>query len=198
MLDLFVAMAESDCEQLRSGWLTQPANAISCLAFVAVGSWVLLGVRQDRAGRGGLIAGGIALIGTGLGSLAYHGPQPGWAHLAHDGSALVLAVVVVGRTIWQLVSPTTRSQVLGTLKSVLPWAALALSAYVAGRSGSPLCRPATIWQPHAAWHVLCAVTIGAVLRMRSEGRRVEAPAARVRPAPRDAPSGGSGVSRRWR
>ena len=164
-------MAESDCEQLGSAWLAQPANAVSCLAFVAVGSWLLLFVRHGRAGRGGLIAGGVALVGTGLGSFAYHGPQPDWAHLAHDGSALALAVVVVGRMTCQLVALSTRSQAVSAVKSVLPWAALAITAYVAGRSGSPLCHPATIWQPHAAWHVLCAVTIGIAVR------RVEEPAA---------------------
>ena len=35
-----------------------------------------------------------------------------------------------------------------------------LVAYVAGRSGSSLCHPASLLQPHAAWHVLSAVGLG--------------------------------------
>lgn len=164
MVDVVLALAESDCEQLRAGWLAQPANTVSTLAFAVVGAWLLLGSRWVSAGRGTLIAGGVAMVGAGVGSLAYHGPQPGWAHLVHDGSALALAGLLAGRTVRLLVMPGTRRVVLAAWRSAAPWIALAGLAYVAGRSGSPLCRPASIWQPHAAWHILSAVAIGAVLR----------------------------------
>ncbi len=162
MVDVVLALAESDCEQLRAGWLAQPANAVTTLTFAVVGAWLLL--RSRGAGRGALIVGGVAMVGAGVGSLAYHGPQPGWAHLVHDGSALALAGLLAGRTVWLLVMPGTRRMVLTAWRSAAPWVALAGLAYVAGRSGSPLCRPASIWQPHAAWHILSAVTIGAVLQ----------------------------------
>jgi hypothetical protein len=38
--------------------------------------------------------------------------------------------------------------------------ALGLAAYAAGRSGSPLCRPDSLWQYHGAWHVLSAAAAG--------------------------------------
>jgi hypothetical protein len=174
MVDVvLVALAESDCERWHAGWLAQPVNAVSSLAFVVVGAWLLLGARRVSAGRAGLIAGGVAMVGTGVGSLAYHGPQPGWAHVAHDGSALTLALLVAGRTIWQLVMPGTRRLALGAWRSVLPWAALAVTTYVAGRRGSPLCHPASMLQPHAVWHVLCAVTIGGLFAPSLRRHRIE-------------------------
>src|SRR5207302_1354093 len=81
MVDIALALGGSDCERLRSGWLAQPANAVS-------------------------------------------GP-----------------VYAAGR-------------------ASAAWMAPALVAYVAGRSGSSLCRPASLLQPHAAWHVLSAVGLG--------------------------------------
>jgi hypothetical protein len=163
MVVVMLALAEADCERLHSGWLAQPANAVSTLAFVMIGSWLLLGSRRAGAGRGALIAGGVAMIGAGVGSLAYHGPQPGWADLLHGGSVVAMALLIAGRTIGLLVAAATRRVIISAWKSAIPWVALALAAYVAGRSGSPLCHPATIWQPHAAWHLLSAVAIGTVL-----------------------------------
>jgi hypothetical protein len=104
-----------------------------------------------------------------VGSLAYHGLQPGWADVVHDSSVVALALLIAGRTIGLLVGPGTRKLIMAAWRSAVPWIALAAGAYVAGRSGSPLCHPATIWQPHAAWHVFSAVSIGAVL-WRSAGR----------------------------
>ncbi|MGH9011666.1 MAG: hypothetical protein ACRDYF_17745, partial [Acidimicrobiia bacterium] len=98
MLDLLVAMAESDCEQLRSGWLAQPANALSSAAFAVVGCWMLWRSRGSRARRGSLLVGSLAMVGTGIGSFAYHGPQPSWAHLVHDGSTLALVALIAGAT----------------------------------------------------------------------------------------------------
>ena len=37
---------------------------------------------------------------------------------------------------------------------------LGLVAYAAGRSGSPLCRPDSLWQYHGAWHVLSGAAAG--------------------------------------
>ncbi len=35
----------------------------------------------------------------------------------------------------------------------------ALAAHVLGRSDSPLCRPRSLLQPHAAWHALSALAL---------------------------------------
>jgi hypothetical protein len=48
--------------------------------------------------------------------------------------------------------------------------ALGLVAYTAGRSGSPLCRPDSLWQYHGAWHVLSAVAAGWAARALAPDR----------------------------
>lgn len=47
--------------------------------------------------------------------------------------------------------------------------AAGLGLHTAGRTGRPLCRPDTLLQPHAAWHVLSAAALW--LRVRPRGRR---------------------------
>jgi hypothetical protein len=169
ILPVLAALAESDCERLQSGLLAQPVNALSSLAYVAVGLWLL---RRSR-GQGTLVAVGIAMLGAGQGSFAYHGPQPGWAHVVHDGSALILVALIAGATVWHTARASTRRLVFNAWKAAAPWTVLAVAAYVAGRSGSPWCRPSSIWQPHAAWHVLSALGLGAAAALvsRPAGRR---------------------------
>lgn len=41
-------------------------------------------------------------------------------------------------------------------------AGVAVAAYLIGRTGSPLCRPDGLLQPHGLWHLLTAVAIGLV------------------------------------
>jgi hypothetical protein len=45
-------------------------------------------------------------------------------------------------------------------RAAAAWTAPALAVYWAGRTGSPLCRPASMFQPHAAWHALSAIALG--------------------------------------
>lgn len=163
-----VALAASDCERLRAGWLAQPANAVSSVAFLAMGIW-LLGVwrRGDGHRRGPLVAGGLAMIGAGLGSFAYHGPQPSWAGPAHDGAVVVLAVIVAAETIRLLARTSTRAVVAAAWRAALPWLGVAGLAYVAGSSRSTLCRPSSLWQPHGVWHLAAAVGLGILLRLCS-------------------------------
>ena len=47
--------------------------------------------------------------------------------------------------------------------------ALGLAAYAAGRSGSPLRRPDSLWQYHGAWHVLSAAAAGWAARAMAPG-----------------------------
>jgi hypothetical protein len=160
---LVLALAGSDCERLRSGWLAQPANAVSSLAYLTIGVWLLWRGRRAGAHRSGLVAGGVAMVGVGVGSFAYHGPQPGWAHLAHDASAAWLTLVVIGQIGWRLAKAGDRRLAVAGLKAPAVCLGVALLAYVAGRTGSSLCHPAALWQPHAGWHVLSAVGAGSAL-----------------------------------
>jgi len=160
MVDIALALGGSDCERLRSGWLAQPANAVTSLVYVAVGLGLLWRSGRPAVRRGAVRAGALGLVAVGVGSIAYHGPQPGWAVLAHDGSIVGLALVIAGN-IWVLSrSSVPAGPVYAAGRASAAWMAPALVAYVAGRSGSSLCRPASLLQPHAAWHVLSAVGLG--------------------------------------
>lgn len=143
----------SDCERIVGGALAQPVLTVTSLAYVAVGVavlWWAVRVRTPLAA-----AAGLALAAVGAGSFVFHGPQPSWAGLAHDLPIVAVGVVYAAG----LVLSGRRHRWSG-------WAApagvfaLGLAAYAAGRSGSPLCRPDSLWQYHGAWHVLSAVAAG--------------------------------------
>ena len=173
-LPVLVALGGGDCEAIRSGWLAQPANATSSLAFVAAGGWLLVRAAAPGANRVSLVSAGTALSGVGLASVAYHGPQPAWAEAVHDGTIVGLAVVMAGHGVWWLTRRCGRSQGPGPGGGRW-WAAAGacgaagLAAYVAGRTGGPLCRPESLWQPHAAWHLLVAAALAAAVMAAGEG-----------------------------
>lgn len=60
-------------------WLS--ADAVTSLAFVLAGFAIASG---DRTEPGRRITYGVLVAATGVGSVIQHGPDPGWADLAHD------------------------------------------------------------------------------------------------------------------
>jgi hypothetical protein len=86
------ALGAGDCEAWREdGWLGQPTNAVTSLAYVAAGAWLLARSRHARPGerwRAG--AYGAALAVSGVGSVAYHGWGGRVAHWLHDVSLVAL------------------------------------------------------------------------------------------------------------
>lgn len=164
MVEVVGLMGGADCEGLRPGILAQPANAVSSLAYVAVGLWLLRRGRPAARGRLARLAGAGAFMAVGLGSLAYHGPQPDWADLAHDGSIAWLVVVLVAHAHGVLTRPGVGRGGVGELVAAWTpaaiWMVPAAVAYLAGRTGSSLCDPSSLWQPHAVWHALSAVALG--------------------------------------
>jgi hypothetical protein len=138
-----LALGGSDCEALRDGWLGQPVNTLSSLAYAMAGAYVLR--------RGGPRASGLALVAVGVGSVLYHGPMPSGAELAHNGSIVALAATVPlawrrGSLRW----PPTAALVTG---------GVAIVVNLLTRTGAPLCRPGSLLQGHAAWHILTATAI---------------------------------------
>jgi hypothetical protein len=156
-------IGQSDCERVAGTFLAQPVLAITSLAYVTAGVAVLCCTMR---GRGALpLAAGVVLIAVGVGSFVYHGPQPPWAGPAHDWPIIALCAVCVAG-----LSRSVRSQWrLWTAAAGI--FAVALVVYAAGRSGSPLCRPDSLWQFHGAWHVLTAVA--AAFAALAMGRRRE-------------------------
>jgi len=153
----------SDCERIGGGALAQPVLAVSSLTYVAVGAAVLWWALRKRAALAA--AAGVALMAVGFGSFAFHGPQPSWAGLAHDWPMIaVAAVYVVGfARSWRRQTRSVWAVATGVF-------ALGLVAYVAGRSGSPLCRPDSVWQYHGAWHVVSAAAAGWAARAMAPAR----------------------------
>ena len=155
---MILALAASDCERIRAGWFAQPANTVSSAAFAIAGCWLLSRARSSAA-PAVVVRAAAAMIGVGLGSFAYHGPQPGWADPMHSWTVFALAIVLAVETIRLLAAGPVRGTVLAW-KGAAAWMAAALVAYVMGRTGSSWCRPDTLWQPHAVWHVLSAAGLG--------------------------------------
>lgn len=165
----------SDCEQISGGWLAQPVNAVSSLAFVPAGAWVLSRARGLVGRRRWEMVGiGAALVANGVGSFAFHGPQPSWAEPAHDGPIVVVIALLAANEaalVLERRAGTARAEhpPRGRAGSVaLGAGAAALVAYGLGRTGSPACRPESLWQWHAVWHGLIAVALAAVAAARIE------------------------------
>ncbi|HEY8547728.1 MAG TPA: hypothetical protein VIL36_21845 [Acidimicrobiales bacterium] len=139
-----LALGASDCEALRGGWLGQPVNALSSLAYVAAG------VEVWRRGGPAPVAGALAAVG--VGSALYHGPMPPGAEALHDGSIVALgAALAVAGLRGRLDRPATFT----------PWllGGVAVTLNLLTRTGAPLCRPHSLLQGHAAWHVLTAAAV---------------------------------------
>jgi hypothetical protein len=149
----------SDCERIRDGWLAQPVNALTSLAFVGAAGVVLThtwGPARDRRGEVLTYSTMLALVGAG--SVAFHGPQPPGARAMHDvpiplllGLALGTPLVRRGRGRTPLPGWSRRQG--ATLAGTAVAAGL---AYAGGRTGAPTCDPDSPLQLHGVWHVLCA------------------------------------------
>jgi heme A synthase len=168
-------MGASDCERIGQGLLAQPVNALTSLAFVVAGLWIVYRALGSPKGRARMVLFGTAVVSVGVGSVLYHGPQPAAAQFMHDGT---IAIVVTGVAALEL----TRSR-RGIQRDrdgyLLALAALLLGAvaFTLGRTNSPLCSPGAVPQLHGLWHVLAALALGAYAR-------AERSAIRPRAAPR--------------
>ncbi|MGE2691398.1 hypothetical protein [Mycolicibacterium pulveris] len=159
-MHIFTARAtlgHTDCERVAGVALAQPVLAVTSLAYVVVGMVVLWWAMRTTAMLAALT--GLAAVTVGLGSFAYHGPQPPWAQTAHDWPIVALVVICAAGVARSRLR--VRRSLWATAAGVF---ALGLLAYAAGRSGSPLCRPDSLWQFHGAWHVLSAVAVGVAAR----------------------------------
>jgi hypothetical protein len=164
-------MGATDCERIGTGWLAQPANAVSSLAYVAVGGWLLRRAVEQGAERGLFVTTGTALAAVGLGSAGFHGPQPSWAGPAHDAAIAGLVVALGGHAVWRLARKRGRRAAAAAARTwgvAAACGAVGVAAYVTGRTGGLLCRPESLWQPHAVWHVISALGLGAAVLALAE------------------------------
>lgn len=147
-------VADSDCERIRDGFITQPANTVSSLAFIlaAIPIW-----RTSRSLGWKLVA--LALAFEGVGSVAYHGPGGKLSKAVHDIGILGLlaAFAAVLRDDRRALQPTPVAATLG---------ASAAALHVLSRTGGPLCSCNSKVQGHAIFHVLAAAATVAAAKRR--------------------------------
>lgn len=219
-----------DCERIVSGFLGQPANTVSSLAFLVSAAFiVIVALRRDRTTRAVLLVLALAVAANAVGSFARHGPDPSWAQWAHDAAimavlllvavhalgrrrgwrptveigayALGLAAVGLGLAVIHGASdpfagtlaagavvgeiatvsgdrrtPPPGAPRNGAVARAIGFAAIALGgvAFLLGQTGSPFCRPDSMFQWHALWHVLVAVSLVAYAYALSVRPRVPA------------------------
>jgi hypothetical protein len=197
----------ADCEQVRSGLLGQPANAVSAAGYLVAGGWLLVWVCRRRAAPHRYRWFAAAVAANGVGSGLYHGPGwpgSGWCHdvaavavpvfVAVDGlggirgwddraitrvgltataAAAAAALLPLGTEIAMATAVT--AAVLAEAMAARRWSgggrggrivvavalAAGVTAYLLGRTGGPLCRPDSVFQPHALWHLLTATAMAA-------------------------------------
>src|SRR3954453_20598979 len=139
-------VAVSDCERVRPGFIAQPVNTLSSLAYCAAGVWILV------TGSGGKrrSALGIAALAAGVGSVAYHGPGGRGGKWVHDITASALGSAVTSAVMSRNMSGGRRAGTIACMGA-------AAAVHASSRTEGPLCRPDSVLQGHALWHVLSAV-----------------------------------------
>lgn len=90
-MPLVPAPLSLECEALVDGFLSQPANTITSLAFVVAGIAIARSSRVVRPARFTFAA---LVVATGVGSTIEHGPNPPWADLAHDLPLIALIAYI--------------------------------------------------------------------------------------------------------
>jgi hypothetical protein len=147
-------VAVGDCERVRPGWIGQPANTVSSLAFVAAAVPLARhGRRGNRAWR--WVAASSVL--EGLGSVGYHGPGGRVAKAVHDAGLVALAVTLPAALLNDPGPPRVRP-----VTAALTGGAALLHGL--SRTGGPLCSCDSRLQGHAAFHVLAAAALASAAR----------------------------------
>ena len=142
----------SDCELVGDGFLAQPVNSLSSLAYVAVGFWVAARCRGRSA-----VAVGALVASVGIGSVAFHGWDGRGVARLHELTIAAVFLCIAGFEIGRL---GRRRRVAGYGVGVAALG-LGLIANLLGRTGAPLCAAGSLIQWHALWHVATAVALGA-------------------------------------
>lgn len=178
-----VFLQSTDCEAVVGGWLEQPVNAWSSLAFVAIGAGIVAtaGASDTRERANRVIFGGL-LIATGIGSFLFHGPQPDSAQFLHDASFLAALFFLIAANVTGALGVSDRSTIIVTLSGLI------VIAVVLGAGGPANALTAVLavalvvsdlvlwWQarPRIAWYGVAVTSILAGLGLFLAGRTTSA------------------------
>jgi hypothetical protein len=114
-------LGASDCERVTDAFLAQPFNAITSLAFIAAGAWIIQRRSAEAGRRAELVVLGIAVTSVGTGSVLFHGPQPPSAAWAHDVAIMSVLLFVA----WQGAGLRSRATLTSFALTVAALGALA-------------------------------------------------------------------------
>ena len=152
-------MGATDCERLRSGPVAQPVNTLTSLGYVAGAGIVLRRVgRGNPDGHHPVMVYSALLALVGVGSVAFHGPQPAGAKLMHDLPIPVLLGVALGTPLARRLrgAEPAPGWTTGRAAALAGTTLAAAACYAAGRTGAPTCDPESPVQFHGAWHLVSA------------------------------------------
>ncbi|MFI5345642.1 MAG: ceramidase domain-containing protein [Elusimicrobiota bacterium] len=120
------------CEELTCGWLVQPANAVSSLAFVAVGLWLF-----RMTGRRSIFAlFPVSAVLVGITSFLYHASWTFFFQVFDVSSMFMLSCLLLVFNAWRLGLIGERK--LPLVYSALVAASAAVMVILRGRSGETL------------------------------------------------------------
>jgi hypothetical protein len=170
----------ADCEAIGAGFLAQPVNALSSLAYVGAALWL---TRSARRARGRLTPDVVtfsALVAAdGVGSLLFHGPGDPVSHLVHD-VALIGSLVAVAATDAALltdrdpavaVAPTLVLSVgAAGLLAVVPRATNVVAAVAGGAALTAAAVAGVRLRTGRPWRMAAATCLGAGLVLDLLGR----------------------------
>lgn len=105
-------IGSSDCEFLRDAALAQPVNALTSLAYVAVGVAIIAVAVKRRALIVESVVYGVCLAAVGGGSVLFHGPQPDGSRLLHDLPILFTVIFIIVNDVAVLRAGETRRWLL--------------------------------------------------------------------------------------
>jgi hypothetical protein len=153
--------------------MAQPVNAVTSLGYLVAGAVVMAKHRNgDPERRRAVLGYSSLLVLVGLGSVAFHGPQPPGARAMHDLPIPALLAVAIGTPALRarrgsVPLPGWTRRRSWTLAVTM---VAGFSAYAAGRTGAPTCDPDSPVQFHGGWHMLSAasfVTIADIIHERA-------------------------------
>ncbi|MGI9642843.1 MAG: ceramidase domain-containing protein [Acidimicrobiia bacterium] len=92
-------LAEHDCEVLRDGWVAQPVNTVTSLAYLIPAAWFIWTRPRGSASSRLVVGFAVAVAFIGIGSVALHGPQQWGAQWLHD---VPIVVTIAAVPAWNL------------------------------------------------------------------------------------------------
>jgi hypothetical protein len=152
-------LGAGDCEAIRAAFLTQPSNALSSLAYLVAGAFVL--ARGRERGDGHLAVAGGLLVAVGGGSFLYHGPAPAGARLAHDATIAAMLGFLAwwsGRNALPRWGWPAAAVVTGTLLALVPDGAGLVLVFVGAGAASLVARRLLLTAHRGRLVAIAAVT----------------------------------------